>query len=223
MCIRDSHSRILQGSIFNGGNSSADQGMIHSENGLSSLSNTNITNCIAKFSSAFWFYSVQSTTKVSFCNFENLEAIYQIITRFSLCNGKIERCNYINNSQRNLDDGLVYIHYHRLDILDSVFKNNRMNNRGSLFYAYDGGKLYIFRCNVDSYSASSLFDGIVDNSSISTVSFSNNLKFDGLILCEGDIIIFYPRIKEKNICSLCSCRYFLFRKYFVSFLLTSKK
>ena len=116
--------------------------MIWQYQGYSSLSKTNITNCVSMHSTAFHYWGGSSTKNVSFCNFENLEAGSQII-QFVECAGSIERCNFLNNSQINGSYGLIYVESKRLDILDSVFQNNRKNNKGGLFYAGYKGDIYI--------------------------------------------------------------------------------
>ena len=93
------NSTILQGTISNGGNRDVTYGMIYQDSGDSSLSNTNITNCISIQATAFLYFFIKPAAKVKFCNFENLEATRSAITHFERADGIIERCNYINNFQ----------------------------------------------------------------------------------------------------------------------------
>ncbi|EAY15504.1 hypothetical protein TVAG_210340 [Trichomonas vaginalis G3] len=150
--------------------------MIFQYQGLSTLSKTNISNCVSFWSTAFRYSEATLTTNVSFCNFENLEA-GSIINYFSFCDGRIERCNYVNNFQTQWNYGLIFADSKRLDIYDSVFQNTLTVERVPIFYAF-GGQIYIYRCNFDEYFASSESSGFVDNSSISTDPFSNDLEFN---------------------------------------------
>ena len=124
----DINSLILQGSIYNGGNSSVDA-MIYHKFGVGSLSKTNISNCISSRKIGFYYDFADTIVNVSFCSFENLKATGSMITAFSAWPGKIERCNYINNSQDDENSwGLVYIYGKRLDIFDSSFQKIYMVN-----------------------------------------------------------------------------------------------
>lgn len=192
--------------------------MIYQKQGYSSLSNTNISKCKSEQAPSFHYWEVQSTPTVSFCNFENLEAKSYMISCFSFSNGKIERCNYINNIQTSGMHGIIFAVSGKLEITDSVFDKNTLD---PLFYAYSG-EITIIHCHIDKPSTYAEYAAI-DTSRMTTESFSNKLKFIGLNPCEGDIEILYIRISQKLICSLNNCRYFFFGKSFVSFLLISKK
>ncbi|EAY15496.1 hypothetical protein TVAG_210260 [Trichomonas vaginalis G3] len=113
--------------------------------------------------------------------------------------GRVERCNYINNFQTGSLNGLVFVYDNKVDILDSVFPNNRKNDRGKLFYSFNG-QIYIYRCNVDKYSAYGEFGGFVDTASMTTDPFSNDLKFIGLSPCEGELSIVKKKDKNDSIC-----------------------
>ncbi|EAY23629.1 hypothetical protein TVAG_119660 [Trichomonas vaginalis G3] len=162
--------------------------MIYQQLGDTSLSNTNITNCISQHATAFMYWSMESTTKVKFCNFENLEATNIIITCFEFTVGIVERCNYINNSQTDKFYGFVYECGKKLNVLDSVFKDNRKNEKGALFSANDG-QIFIINCNIDDYKESNTYRGTIDTSEMTTKPFSNDLKFIGISPCEGSLLI----------------------------------
>ena len=186
--------------------------MIYQYQGYTSLSKTNITNCVSDFETAFYYNYVGSTTNALFCNFEKLEASSNGITNFDTCDGKVERCNYINNLQRTDSYGIVIDWSNKVQILDSVFQGNNHNNKGKLFSTVSG-QIYIIKCNNDRYTTNSV-GGIIDNSNMKTQSFANNLKFIRLSPCEGEIIL----VHEKGSKLFNKYRYFLFGKCFVSFL-----
>lgn len=122
----------------------------------------------------------------------------------------MERCNYLNISQNGL--GLFMVHSSKVDVLDSVFQKNQ----GTLFFANYLGRIYIIRCIIDQFSASSFTGAIVDNSSMATETFSNDLEFIGLDPCE---VLLFMQAKEKKICSVDKCRFYIFGKHLVTFLL----
>ena len=189
--------------------------MIFQHQGFASLSKTNISNCISSQCTGFDY--VESTVNVSFCNFENLKATEWVITGFS-CQGRIDQCNYINNSQEK-NDGLVYVSINRLDIFNSSFQNNRQNN-GVLFHTDWDGQIYIHQCSIDDLSTA----GTVDTTDQGTESFKNNLTFIGLRPCEGNleiVLLFVPK-KENKICSSFKLINFLFGKFDISLVLLIK-
>ncbi|EAY05134.1 hypothetical protein TVAG_151210 [Trichomonas vaginalis G3] len=193
--------------------------MIYHGNGFASLSKTNISNCISLQRPGFMYRDIESTVNVSFCNFENLKATDALTTQFWKCPGRIDRCNYINNSQNNKNWGIVYVSDNRHDIFDSSFQNNPQINKGKLFEAYYG-QIYIHRCSIDSYSSV----GYVDTSEKGEVSFKNILKFVNLSPREGNleiVLLFVPK-KENKIISLCPSINFLFGKYHISILFLIK-
>ncbi|EAY08720.1 hypothetical protein TVAG_251460 [Trichomonas vaginalis G3] len=199
--------------------------MLYQNKGFGSLSKTNISNCISSQKPGFEYDYVESTVNVSFCNFENLQVTDGIITYFYNSPGRIDRCNYKNNSQNDEYFGIVSVTSKRLDIFDSSFQNNPEINKGKLFEAGNGdGKIYIHRCSIDSYSADT-GSGIVYTSDQGTESFKNNLTFLGLRPCEGNlglVLLFIPK-KENIICSLSPCVNFLFGEYHLSILLLNKQ
>ena len=184
------NSTILQGSICYGGNSS-NMAMIVQRRGNSYFSKTNITNCVSSIATCFYSEEVGSTTNVSFCNFEKLEASQFTITVFSSCPGIIEKCNYINNSQKSTSFGLVYAWDNRIDILDSYFQNNLKNLDAPLFDSRLEGQIYIIRCHADNFTT----NGLVITDEMTTNSFINEIYFYIISPCEGKIIL---RNLDKN-------------------------
>ena len=177
------NSTILQGSICYGGNSS-NMAMIVQRRGNSYFSKTNITNCVSSIATCFYSEEVGSTTNVSFCNFEKLEASQFTITVFSSCPGIIEKCNYINNSQKNTDWGLVSVMLKkRHDILDSSFQNNLKDV--PLFATRYGGDISIIRCYADKFTTI----GLVDTSEMTTNSFINEIEIYITSPCEEKLIM----------------------------------
>ncbi|EAY23636.1 hypothetical protein TVAG_119730 [Trichomonas vaginalis G3] len=171
--------------------------MIYSREGDSSLSNTNITNCISQQATAFRYDYMKSTTKVKFCNFENLEATQKAISNLQNTDGIIERCNYINNSQTDKNYGLVHEYNKRLDVLDSVFRDNLKNKNGAIFSTISG-QIYIFNCSIDTYSQSKN-GGTISTSEMPMKPFFNDLKFIGISPCEGSLLIAQNKDKKDSI------------------------
>ena len=159
--------------------------MISQFHGNSSLSKTNFSNCISNAGTGFVYSRLRLTTNVSFCNFENLEATEYIITSFSECPGNIERSNYINNSQKSAEYGLIFVLNERLDILDSSFQHNLKNVNVPLFYTDYGGQIYLIRSHVDNFTTI----GFVDSSEMTTNSFINEIEFHITSPCEGKLIL----------------------------------
>ncbi|EAX93511.1 hypothetical protein TVAG_132280 [Trichomonas vaginalis G3] len=160
--------------------------MICQQSGNSSLSNANISNCIANYGVAFKYEYFKSPSKVSFCNFERLKANSGIITQFTSSGGRIENCNYINNSQRL--NGIVEVSNKNLEILSCSFENNS----GGALFAATSAQIYIYHCSIDKYSES-IFSGVIDTYDMTTDPFQNGLKFYELGQCEGYHKIFhYP-------------------------------
>lgn len=118
------NSTIVQGSIIYGGNRSLETGMIYSYASESSISEINISNCIAKTFTAFKL-SFYKMLKMSFCNIESSKAteIWLNIIYTPLI---FERYNYINNSQNpTYFNGMFLVSQSIANISDSVFKRTR--------------------------------------------------------------------------------------------------
>ncbi|EAX93509.1 hypothetical protein TVAG_132260 [Trichomonas vaginalis G3] len=166
--------------------------MICQQSGNSSLSNANISNCIANYGVAFTYLDLKkSITKVSFCNFERLKANSGIITQFTSSGGRIENCNYINNSQRL--NGIVEVSNKNLEILSCSFENNS----GGALFAATSAQIYIYHCSIDKYSES-IFSGVIDTYDMTTDPFHNGLKFYELGQCEGELTINHNKQTPKR-------------------------
>lgn len=159
--------------------------MIYQIQGSFSLSKTNISNCIGVYHIAFNHRYAETKTNVSFCNFEDLFSSVGI-TNFYASAGRVEKCNYINNSQEIDAQGLVLGYDSYLDINPSIFKYNRNNKNGFLFYLVNG-QIIIHHSYIDDYSASSLYDGTVSTSETVLFPFPNDLNYIKISPCDDSI------------------------------------